>query len=85
VTHDIELERSTGAPPAQASRPAAGRFGEWRATRHLASLADLILRYGLAALLLFWGSLKFAAFESEAIRPRLENSPLLSWPLEAAS
>ncbi|HKY36591.1 MAG TPA: DUF417 family protein [Polyangiaceae bacterium] len=41
-----------------------------------------ILRYGLAFLLLLWGSFKFAAFEAEAIRPLLDNSPLLSWLLQ---
>ena len=52
---------------------------EWIRTRPLASLGFGILRYGLAGLLLLWGSFKFAAFEAEAIRPLVENSPLLSW------
>lgn len=38
-----------------------------------------ILRYGLVFFLLFWGAFKFAGFEAEAIRPLVENSPLLSW------
>ena len=38
-----------------------------------------VLRYGLVALLLLWGSFKFAEFEAEGIRPLIENSPLLSW------
>lgn len=37
------------------------------------------LRYGLVLLLTLWGAFKFAAFEAEAIRPLLENSPLFSW------
>jgi uncharacterized membrane protein YkgB len=45
----------------------------------LANFGRLVLRYGLAALLLLWGGFKFAAFEAEAIRPLAENSPLLSW------
>ena len=38
-----------------------------------------VLRYGLVALLLMWGAFKFTDFEAEAIRPLIENSPLLSW------
>lgn len=38
-----------------------------------------VLRYGLALLLLMWGAFKFAAFEAEAIRPLVENSPFLGW------
>jgi hypothetical protein len=51
----------------------------WIRTRCLAGLGLRILRYGLAGLLLLWGSFKFAAFEAEAIRPLVENSPLLGW------
>jgi uncharacterized membrane protein YkgB len=47
--------------------------------RRLAGAGCAMLRYGLAALLLLWGSFKFAAFEAEAIRPLVEHSPLLSW------
>lgn len=38
-----------------------------------------VLRYGLVLLLLLWGAYKFAAFEAEAIRPLVDNSPLVSW------
>jgi len=38
-----------------------------------------VLRYGLVLLLLMWGAAKFGAFEAEAIRPLVENSPLVSW------
>jgi uncharacterized membrane protein YkgB len=49
----------------------------WAARLATAGLA--VLRYGLVALLLLWGSFKFAAFEAEAIRPLVEHSPLVSW------
>jgi uncharacterized membrane protein YkgB len=62
----------------ETKRPVFGPFGAAR-IRRLGGLGRLILRYGLVALLLLWGSFKFAAFESEAIRPLVENSPLLSW------
>jgi uncharacterized membrane protein YkgB len=48
-------------------------------TRRLAGAARVILRYGLVALLLFWGAAKFTAMEAEGIRPLVENSPLLRW------
>lgn len=48
-------------------------------TAQLERLGRGVLRYGLVALLILWGGLKFAAFEAEAIRPLVENSPLLSW------
>jgi uncharacterized membrane protein YkgB len=45
----------------------------------LQRLAGGVLRYSLVFLLLMWGSFKFAAFEAEAIKPLVENSPLLAW------
>jgi reactive chlorine resistance protein C len=59
-------------------RPVPGVLDAARTLR-LGGLGRAILRYGLAALLLMWGSFKFGAFEAEAIRPLIENSPLLSW------
>jgi reactive chlorine resistance protein C len=50
-----------------------------RRTQRLRRVGLGVLRYGLVALLLFWGGFKFAAFEAEGIRPLVENSPLLSW------
>jgi uncharacterized membrane protein YkgB len=38
-----------------------------------------VLRYGLVFLLLMYGGFKFFAFEAEAIRPLVENSPFLAW------
>jgi uncharacterized membrane protein YkgB len=48
------------------------------ATR-LSKLAGGLLRYGLVALLLLWGAMKFTALEAEGIRPLVEHSPFLSW------
>jgi reactive chlorine resistance protein C len=47
----------------------------------LQPLGTGVLRYGLVFLLLFWGGLKFAMFEAEAIQPLLAYSPLMSWML----
>lgn len=49
-----------------------------RATR-LDSIAGGILRYGIVALLLLWGAMKFTSLEAEGIRPLVEHSPFLSW------
>lgn len=38
-----------------------------------------VLRYGMAFLLILWGSFKFFAFEATAIEPLVANSPFLSW------
>jgi reactive chlorine resistance protein C len=39
----------------------------------------VLLRYGLAFILVVIGSYKFFAFEAEGIRPLVSNSPLLAW------
>ncbi|HKA91822.1 MAG TPA: DUF417 family protein [Haliangiales bacterium] len=41
--------------------------------------ATFILRYGLVAILVFFGAFKFTAVEAEAIQPLVANSPFLSW------
>ncbi|HEY5958824.1 MAG TPA: DUF417 family protein [Polyangiaceae bacterium] len=45
----------------------------------LNSIAGGVLRYGLVALLLLWGGMKFTSLEAEGIRPLVEHSPLLAW------
>jgi uncharacterized membrane protein YkgB len=42
-----------------------------------------VLRYGVVFLLVVIGAAKYFAFEAEAIKPLVENSPLLSWLLGA--
>jgi uncharacterized membrane protein YkgB len=59
-------------------RAVLGLFDAAR-TRRIGAVGLGVLRYGLVALLLMWGGFKFAAFEAEAIRPLIENSPLTSW------
>ncbi|HET7545414.1 MAG TPA: DUF417 family protein [Polyangiaceae bacterium] len=41
--------------------------------------AGAVLRYGIVALLLLWGVMKFTALEAEGIQPLVEHSPLVSW------
>jgi uncharacterized membrane protein YkgB len=38
-----------------------------------------VLRYGLAAILLFLGAFKFTGVEARAIQPLLAHSPFLGW------
>jgi uncharacterized membrane protein YkgB len=45
----------------------------------LQTLGAAVIRYGLAAVILFIGALKFTRFEAENIRPLVAHSPLLSW------
>jgi uncharacterized membrane protein YkgB len=73
----MEINDTMGSRPA--GRPAALALGDPRWTRRLGAIGQAVLRYGLAALLLLWGGLKFAAFEAEGIRPLVEHSPLLRW------
>jgi uncharacterized membrane protein YkgB len=42
-----------------------------------------VLRYGIVFLLVVIGAAKYFAFEAEAIRPLVENSPFLSWMIGA--
>jgi len=46
---------------------------------HLRRAAALTLRYALVFLMLLWGSFKFFEFEAVAIKPLVENSPLVGW------
>jgi len=45
----------------------------------------ILLRYGLVIILLWVGALKFTAYEAEAIKVFVDNSPLLSWLYDAFS
>ena len=38
-----------------------------------------LARYGLVVVVAWIGLMKFTAYEAEAIRPFVANSPLLSW------
>lgn len=49
----------------------------------LENLGSLIIRYGLVAILLWVGLLKFTAYEAEGIQGLVANSPLMSWMLSA--
>jgi reactive chlorine resistance protein C len=48
-------------------------------TARLETIGRGVLRYGLVALLLLWGGMKFTTLEAEGIRPLIEHSPFMSW------
>jgi reactive chlorine resistance protein C len=45
----------------------------------LEAIGGAFLRYGLVAILLYYGTVKFTAEEAKAIEPLVANSPLFSW------
>jgi uncharacterized membrane protein YkgB len=51
--------------------------------RRIEDVGTGVLRYGIVFLLVVIGAAKYFAFEAEAIKPLIENSPFLSWMLGA--
>jgi uncharacterized membrane protein YkgB len=69
------IARDAGLAPRAMAR-------QWDAARtgmRLETAGGAILRYGLAAILLYFGAFKFHPVEAEAIRPLVANSPLMGW------
>jgi uncharacterized membrane protein YkgB len=46
---------------------------------HAEKLGGFILRYGLVAILLYFGAYKFTAEEAQGIAPLVAHSPLFNW------
>lgn len=46
---------------------------------------QIILRYGLVAILFYVGAFKFTQVEAEAIQPLISNSPFLAWLYDVLS
>lgn len=51
----------------------------------LEHIGGMVIRYGLAAVLLWVGLLKFTAYEAEGIQGLVANSPLMSWVYDVMS
>ncbi len=51
----------------------------------LENIGGFLIRYGLVAILLWVGALKFTAYEAEGIQGLVANSPLMSWMLSIMS
>jgi len=56
------------------SRPGEGTSG-----LDLEKIGVILVRVSLAVTLIWVGALKFSAYEAEAIKPLVTNSPLLAW------
>lgn len=50
-----------------------------RATALLDLLGSIVLRYGLVAILIYFGAFKFTAVEAKGIEPLISNSPFMAW------
>ncbi len=53
--------------------------------RTLEEIGQGVIRYGLVAVLLWVGALKFTEYEAEGIKPFVSNSPLMSWGYQVMS
>ncbi len=49
----------------------------------LEKVGGMVLRYGLALILIWVGGLKFTDYEAKGIEPLVANSPFLSWAYHA--
>lgn len=54
-----------------------------RAGANFERAGALVLRYGLALILLWIGALKFTAYEAKGVEPLVANSPFLAWAYHA--
>src|SRR5206468_12261110 len=59
------------------SVPRTDRAG--MASAALLRSASVVMQYGLAAIILWFGVFKFTPTEAQAIQPLVANSPILSW------
>jgi len=55
------------------------RPGERTSGLDLEKIGVILVRVSLAVTLIWVGGLKFSAYEAEALKPLVSNSPLLSW------
>ena len=53
--------------------------------RTLRNIGHAVLRYGLVAILVWVGLLKFTAYEAKGIEPLVSHSPLMSWGYKVMS
>ena len=65
--------------PVRRSAPLFARIADTPFPDRLDGAASGVLRYGLVAILLFFGAFKFTAAEAAGIQPLVSHSPFLSW------
>ena len=73
-THHGKESDMTPTETPRTDRTQATRFGH-----AVASVGQLTALYGVVAVLLLIGGLKFTAIEAEAVRPLISSTPLLRW------
>ncbi len=66
--------RNPGVPP---------NASEYETGAKLMRAGEFVLRYGLAAVFLWIGLLKFTAYEAKNIEPFVANSPIWSWAYQS--
>jgi uncharacterized membrane protein YkgB len=64
---------------------AIARLAASSVTERIDGAASAVLRYGLVAIVLFFGAFKFTAAEANGIQPLVSHSPFLSWLYTVAS
>jgi reactive chlorine resistance protein C len=64
---------------------AVARLAASSAAERIDTAAGAVLRYGLVAIVLFFGAFKFTAAEANGIQPLVSHSPFLSWLYSVAS
>jgi len=64
--------------PVRRTNPIA-RVAASSVPERLDAWAGVVLRYGLVAVILFFGAFKFTAVEATGIQPLVSHSPFLSW------
>lgn len=62
--------------------PQKGQSGE-NTGLSVQAIGAAVLRYGLAAVLIWIGGLKFTVYEAKGIEPLVANSPFLAWAYHA--
>jgi len=60
-------------------RATARGFDSDRAAKLFLWSSGIVMRYGLALIILWFGLFKFTPTEAQAIQPLVANSPILSW------
>jgi uncharacterized membrane protein YkgB len=65
--------------------PSTARVASSAIAERVDELGGAILRYGLVAILLFFGAFKFTAAEANGIQGLIAHSPLLAWTYSIGS
>jgi uncharacterized membrane protein YkgB len=68
----------------EAPAPSAAHAPAPTGALRLQAAGGAVLRWGLVAILLYFGTFKFTATEAAGIRPLVENSPLMGWMYKVA-